>query len=128
MRNRLLRFVIKIALVVVTLATVLVWQKITVVKMVRANDLLRQKVELKEETARKVSAEISRLRQQARIEKIATECLGLSPTHPRQRRLIPGEENPAEDDEQEGLERLNNALRKLLAAQSDNRSPDENLR
>ena len=93
MKNRLLRFLVKVVLVGVILATILVWQKITVVKMVRANDLMRQKVEFKEETARKVSVEISCLRQRARIEKIATERLGLVPTHPRQHRSIPGEYN-----------------------------------
>ena len=123
MRNRLVRFLVKAALVVVMLATILVWQKITVVKMVRANDVLLQKVELKEETARKVSTEISRLRQRSRIEKIAIEHLGLVPTHPKQRRLIPGGFRSDMDEGQNRMARLNNALKKFLVVQSDNEPP-----
>jgi cell division protein FtsL len=97
----------------VVLATIWVWQKITVVKMVRANDDLRRQVELKREKVDKISAEISRLRDQARIGKIAVEQLGLAPTRPGQRRYLPGLPMPLENKTPNGWQRLNNSIKRL---------------
>lgn len=113
MRRNRLRYLVRVLVLTVCLLTVWVWQRITVVKTVRANDLLRARVQLKQETANKVSAEISCLRQHARIEKIATEQLGLVPTRPTQRRLIPGTGTMPEQTKENGWQRLNNSFKRL---------------
>jgi hypothetical protein len=84
--------------------------------MIRANDLLRVDVRDKEETRDKVAAEVIQLTQRTRIEKIATESLGLAPTRPGQQRFFfPGDFSPA-PDKHDGWQRLNNSLRKLSVA------------
>lgn len=116
MRRRKLRYLGRVLVLTVSLLTIWVWQRIAVVKTVRANDLLRARVQLKQETVNKVSAEISRLRRHTRIEKIATEQLGLLPTHPTQRRIIPRTRTPEDEVEENGWQRLNNSLKRLSAA------------
>jgi len=121
MRRSRLRYLVRVLVLTVSLLTIWVWQRITVVKTVRANDLLRARVLLKQETVNKVSAEISRLRRHARIEKIATERLGLVPTHPTQRRIIPGTGTTKDEVEEDGWQRFNNSLKRLSAAAATSR-------
>ena len=116
MKKGKFRFLVRIPLLVVVLLTLWVWQRITVVKTVRANELLRARVQLKNEMMDKVLAEISRLRHHARIEKIATEHLGLVPTRPGQRRFIPEMNAVREKVEKDGWYRFNNSLKRLSAA------------
>lgn len=113
MKNRRSQMLWTLLAVVVVLATIWVWQKITVVKMVRANDTLRAQVESKREKVDKISAEISRLRDQARIGKIAVEQLGLAPTRPGQRRYLPSSSIPLETKTPNGWQRLNNSIKRL---------------
>jgi len=103
----------RVSAVIVALLTIWVWQRITVVKMIRNNDLLRAEVQAKKELKDKVGADIARLLRQGRIEQIAAEMLGLTTTRPGQQRIsLPPEFQP-EPREADGWQRLNNSLRKL---------------
>ncbi len=107
---------LRVPVIIVALLTVWVWQRITVVKMIRNNDLLRSEVQAKNEIKDKVAAEISRLVQQGRIERIATETLGLAPTRPGQQRMFLPREYQPDQLEVDGWQRLNNSLRRLTVA------------
>jgi len=107
---------VRVPLIIVALLTVWVWQRVTVVKMIRANDILRTEVRLKKETKDKVSAAVSRLSQRGRIEKIAAETLGLAPTRPGQQRFFPRWDPRDEPVKSDGWQRLNNSLQKLSVA------------
>jgi cell division protein FtsL len=113
MKNRQSTTLWRLLVVIVVLATIWVWQKITVVKMVQANDRLRDRVEMKREKVDKISADISRLQHQARIEKIAVECLGLAPTRPGQRRYLPIIRTTPDRESPNGWQRFNNSIKRL---------------
>ncbi len=106
----------RIPVIIVALLTIWVWQRITVVKMIRGNDLLRAEVQVKRETKEKISADLTRLVQQGRIEQIATESLGLTPTRPGQQRIFMPREFRKESMELDGWQRLNNSWKKLTVA------------
>jgi len=116
MKNKRSPMLWKLVLAVVVLATLWVWQKVTVVKLAQANVTLRDQVEMKREKVDKISADISRLRYQGRIEKIAVEHLGLAPTRPGQRRYLPGTPAPLDHNTPNGWDRLNNSIKRLSLA------------
>lgn len=120
MTKRRMSIWLRLPLIVVALLTVWVWQRVTVVKMIRANDLLRAEVQLKNEMKDKSSTEVSRLLQRTRIEKIATGTLGLAPTRPGQQRVFSPWDLRDNQIDMNGWERLNNSLRRLSVASVTN--------
>ena len=117
-KSRRLRAIVRFSTTLVIVATLWVWQRVTVVKMIHANDLLRTRVQARSETLEKVAAEVTLLRHRSRIEKIAVEQLGLGPTRPAQRRLIPRVEIPVQKGQDDGWQKLNNSVKKLRALQA----------
>lgn len=116
MRQRPLGVWLRVPLIVVALLTIWVWQRITVVKMIHRNDLLRAEVQTKKEMKDKIAADLSRLEQQGRIEHIAREALGLAPSRPGQQRILMPPGFPGEPAETDGWQRLNNSWRRLTVA------------
>ena len=107
--------IVKVPLLIGILLTLWVWQRITVVKTVHANDKLKIEVAARQETARKLTAGINDLKQRSRIAGIATEHLGLVPSRPAQRQYIPEYRQDDQIDEDNNWNRLNISLRRLSA-------------
>ncbi len=114
LRNPLPVFV-KVPLLIGVLLTLWVWQRITVVKTIHANDKLKTEVAYRQEMSRKLSGEIAKLKQRSRIAVIATEHLGLVPSRPAQRQYIPEYRQDEPTDNDDNWNRLNNSLRRLSA-------------
>ena len=114
-KSRRVRMAIRFSALLVAVATLWVWQRVTVVKMVHANDQLQARVHTKKELAEKVAAQVSLLRHRARIEAIAVQQLGLGPTRPAQRRLIPRVELPVQKVEDNNWQKIHNSVKKLRA-------------
>ncbi len=109
---------LKIPLLIVLLATIWVWQRITVVKMIRSNSYLCDQVEMKRETADKLAAAISQLRQRERITATVEATLQLEPASPAQvHALIPQAPEPTATSGS-GWQRFDNAVGKLAEISS----------
>ncbi len=109
---------IKIPVLVVLLSTAWVWQRVSVVKMIRTNSQLSERVAAKRETSDKLAATISQLRQRERITATVGDVLHLEPASPGQvHALVPAVPAPP-DARGSGWQRFGNGIDKLVALSS----------